>query len=122
MDKQIKLLDEQYLTTRIRELKDVRKKEVTFKITKSDRECSKTLYICFYLTSSENKNFKGCTLRMSDHFIKNCPHPQFIIEPNEDLTKKKKEHFMRTLENTVKKAHTNLFYTTLDKIPVENID
>ena len=117
MDKQIKLLDEQYITTRIRELKEVRQKKVTFNIYKSDREFSKTLYIDFYLPQVEDKKFKGWSLRMSDHLIKEVPEQtQFIVNPNEDLTKKKKQHFMRTLENTVKKAQNKLFRKTLNKI------
>lgn len=116
MDKQIKLLNKDYLSTRIRELKEIKRKELTFEIEESDRAFSKSLYVCFYTTDSSGKPFKTHTLRISDHSSPNCIHTQFIIEPNEDLTKKKKAQFMKILESCVRKGQTRFFYKEMEKI------
>lgn len=116
METQIKFLNKQYLETRIRELKQVRRKEVKFEIKESDRAFSKTLYIEFYCNAGKDKWFKQRTLRISDHLLPDCPHAQFIIEPNGFLTKKKKHQFITMLENTVKRSKERQFYIELDKI------
>lgn len=119
MDKQIKFLSKQYLETRISELKEVRRKEVKFYIKESDRAFSKTLYIEFFCSSGKDKWYKQKTIRISDHLLTDCPHIQFIIEPDNFLTKKKKQQFMKILENAVKKSKTRQFYKELDKISTQ---
>lgn len=116
METQIKLLNKQYLDTRIREIKEIRRKEVLFSIEESDRAFSKTLYIRFYTMSSNGKVFKNHTLRISDHEQKDCPHSQFIINPDACLTKKKKEQFMKALEFAIRKAQIRHFYIEMNKI------
>ena len=86
MDKQSRLLDIDYLTIRIQELKPIRRKELQFKIQNSNRIYSQSKYIIFY-----NNEYKAHTLRISDHQQPNCVHSEFIIKPTEDLTKRKKK-------------------------------
>lgn len=116
MDKQSKLLDENYLKIRIQELKGVRRKEVGFRIHASDRVGSISKYITLY--SINDGLGKAHQIRISDHII-DCNATQFIINPNDDLTKKKKEQFKRTLELTEKKVHRKTTIKMLDKISRE---
>lgn len=118
MDTQSKLLNKQYVETRIREIKEIRSREVEFKIEESDRAFSKTIYIHFFCksTNADGKWFKGATLRISDHEQQDCIFPQFIIKPSEYLTKKKKAEFMRWLELTTKRAKKKSLYMTLNKL------
>ena len=114
MDKQSRLLDIDYLTIRIQELKPIRRKELQYKIEKSNRIYSQTKYIIFY-----DKEYKAHTLRISDHQQPNCVHSEFIIKPNEDLTKKKKEQFMKALELATKKALEKTMYKGFKEITKE---
>lgn len=116
MDRQTKLLNKQYLETRLRELKEIRRKEITFDIEESDRAFSKSLYINFYIEGKDGKVYKTSTLRISDHLSSKCPHTQFIIEPNNYLEKKKKTQFMKAVELVVKKARIRFFCKEMEKI------
>ena len=116
MEKQIKLLDKQYLETRLREIKDIKAKEVTFDFENSDRPYSKTLYIQFYIKAKDGIDYKVHTLRISDHSQKGCVHTQFLIDPNDFLSKKKKALFMRTIEGCIKKGQKRFFYMEMEKI------
>ena len=116
METQTKFLNKQYLETRIMEIKEIKRKEIDFKIEESDRAFSKTLYINFYCPSGNGKWFKNHTLRISDHSFEDCPHTQFIIEPNAFLTKKKKQQFVRALETAVRKAKTRHFYKEIESV------
>ena len=119
MDKQEKFFNKQYLETRLRDIKEIRKKEIKFTIEESDRTFSKTLYVNFYTVSDGNLSFKNHTLRISDHLLKNCPHTQFIINPNDFLTKDKKQQFLRLVENSIKKAQRRHLLKDLDRITKE---
>ena len=119
MEKQSKFFEKQYLETRLRELKEVKKKEIFFDIEESDRVFSNSLYINFYTTAVGGKKFKNHTLRISDHFQVDCPHTQFIIEPNCVLIKKKKAQFIRAVETAIRKAQTKHFYKEMNKISKE---
>lgn len=105
MDKQSRLLEKDYLTIRLQELKEIRRKEIKFTFEHSNRPNSITIYVQFWTKGTE-KDFwvKNHTLRISDHVCSTSPHTQFIIEPNEDLTKKKKEQFRKVLLNCMKKT------------------
>ena len=115
MDTQAKLLDKNYLETRLRDLSVIRKKEFVFKIKESDRVLSKTLYIEFWQKDGESY-FKQYTIRVSDHFQENCPHVQFIVKPYDFLTKQKKQQFLRTIENTIKAMQRKSLYRKLNRI------
>lgn len=119
METQSKFLNKQYLETRIGEFREIKKKEVFFKIEESNRVLSKSLYVCFYIQSSNGFCFKNSTLRISDHQLAECPHTQFIIEPNNTMTKKKKAQFMGAVEMAIRKAKTRNFYKELNKISKE---
>ena len=58
METQAKLLNKDYLETRLRDLSVIRKKEFSFKIHESDRALSRTLYIEFWKKEGENYHFQ----------------------------------------------------------------
>ena len=116
MEKQIKLLNKEYLKTRLSEMREIKRKEVFFEIEESDRAFSKSLYISIWTQSYGEKKFKNSTLRISEHSISDCTHTQFIIEPESCLTKKKKQQFVRALEKAILKAKTKNLYKQLEKI------
>lgn len=115
MDRQSKLLNKQYLETRLRELPEIRHKEIGFDIQESDRAFSNSIYINLYYKDNE-KDWKCHTLRISDHLLEKCPHTQFIIEPNSELSKKIKSQFISTVKNCIRKALMRNFYKKLEKV------
>lgn len=119
MDTQSKLLNKQYLETRIRELKEIRTKELEFTIEESDRVFSKSLYINFWCKGKGVEHFKISTLRVSDHEQEICPFIQFIVYPNNTLTKKKKAELMRLLQETIRKGKTNFIKKTINMLTKE---
>lgn len=119
MDTQSKLLNKQYLETRIRELKEIKTKELEFTIEESDRAFSKSLYINFWCKGKGIEHFKISTLRVSDHEQEVCPFTQFIVYPNNTLTKKKKAELMRLLEQTIRKGKTNFVKKTINMLTKE---
>lgn len=123
MDKEIKLLNKQYLETKLRDIYEIKRRVVLIEFEDTDRAFSKSLYINFICKS--DKDWKCHTLRISDHELKGCPHTQFIIEPDEDLTKKTKKRFLKVVESCIKKALNRHFYKELEKISKEvaqNVD
>jgi len=98
MELEDKFLDENYLATRLRDFKEIRNKEITFYITKSDRAYSNSLYINFCVN-----NLKFATLRISDHIAK-TPHTSFVITQGKILSKKKREQFVKLVECVLRKA------------------
>ena len=52
----------------------------------------------------QGKWFKGKTLRLSDHLLEECVHDQLLVNPEKELTKKKKETLMRALDLTYRKS------------------
>jgi hypothetical protein len=118
MDTQSKLLNKEYLETRLRDLSVIRKKEFSFKIHESDRALSKTLYVEFWQKDGESY-FKQQTIRISDHWQDDCPHIQFSVKPYDFLTKQKKQQFLRTIENSIKAMRRKSLYRKLNKIGEE---
>ena len=118
METQAKLLNKDYLETRLRDLSVIRKKEFSFKIHESDRALSRTLYIEFWKKEGENY-YKQQTIRISDHSQNDCPHIQFIVKPYDFLAKKKKQQFLRTIENTIKASERKSLYRKLNQIGEE---
>lgn len=116
MDKQSRLLDIDYLNIRIQELKPIRRKELLYRIEKSNRIYSNTKYVIFYTTDD---GYKAHTLRISDHKQPLCVHSEFLVKPNDDLTKKKKEQFMKALDLASKKALEKTMYKGLKEISQE---
>ena len=118
METQIKFLNKKYLDIRLNEHKEIKSKEVFYVIEESDRAFSKSLYINFYCHSYNEKKFKGHTLRISDHLLNDCPHSQFIIEPEMPMTKNKKEQFVKAIKTAIRKAKSKHFYRELNNISV----
>lgn len=119
MDTQSKLLNKQYLETRIRELKEIRTKELEFTIEESDRAFSRSLYINFWCKGKGIEHFKISTLRVSDHEQEDCPFTQLIVYPNNILNKKKKAELMRLLQETIRKGKTNFVKKTINLLTKE---
>lgn len=114
MDKQSKFLDKNYLETRINGFEAIKKHELKYFIHESDRVMSKSLYIDFWAEDGD-KNYKQSTIRISDHSI-DCHYTQFIIEPYEEMTRKKKQQFVRLVESAIKKANGRSLRHKLEKL------
>ena len=116
IDKNLKLetifLSPEYLVTRLRDFKDVKRKKVKFVITKSNREDSRTLYVQFWVG-----NRKVSQLRVSDHII-NTSDTQFIVADT-ILTKKKKAQFVRLVEKCIQKAYDKHLKLTMNWVGYE---
>jgi len=119
METESKFLNKQYLETRLREFKQIKRKEIDFSIEESDRAFSRSIYINFYLKSYNGFWYKDHTLRISDHIQKDCPYSQFIVDPNMTLTKKKKSQFVKAIETALIKAKTKSFHKKLAKVEKE---
>lgn len=108
MDKQLKLFNKEYVESQVRQVKEVRHKQLKFKITESDRAFSKSIYVNFYWQSIDKVWLKGCALRISDHIIDKDLHKTFLIKPENFLDIKTKMKFARALEltasDTIKKS------------------
>lgn len=125
METETKFLDQNYVETRVRELKEVRTRKVAYKIEKSNRENSNSLYVRFYVIrmfKGEEKFYGVSGLRISDHLLTNYPetHKQFIIDPTMPLTKGRKAIFMRTLDRAVKVSLKGSFLGELNKLSKNN--
>lgn len=117
MDMQSKLLDQNYLKTRLEELKEIKKGDVKYNIYESDRLFSKTIYIDFYI-QGKDKWYKQYSIRISDHEIK-CLQEQFIIDRNLTLTKGVKDKFMQLVKKTINRSKNRCFYIEMDKVSNE---
>lgn len=108
MDNQIKLFNKAYVESQVRQIKQIRLKQLKFEISESDRAFSKTLYVTFYWNGLNGKWLKGCSLRISDHLLPNEVHKTFLVEPDGFLSKKVKAKFTKALElvanDTTKKS------------------
>lgn len=108
MDTQMKLFDEAYVESQVRQVKEVRQKKIDFGIYKSDRSFSRTIYVNFICNAVDGTLLKGCTLRISDHLLPHETHRTFLVKPDNFLDKKTKEKFRKALEltasDTIKKT------------------
>ena len=102
-------LDSLYLETRLRDFKEIRKKQIQFRIVRSHNTYSKSKYVEFYIGK-----YKQATLRVSDHIV-DTPHTQFIVN-YEILTKKKKAEFVRLVNKCFVKAKQNSLRHTIKKV------
>lgn len=125
METELKFLDENYIETRVREIKEVRTKQVAYKIEHSNNQDSSSIYIRFYIINKkgdEEKYFGGTTVRISDHVLSaerlnaNSSYKQFIVKPEMVLCKKRKAMFMKVLENAVKLTFRTSFNIHLSHI------
>ena len=122
METQAKLLDENYISTRLYEIKEIKTKRVFFTIHKSDRENSNSVYVSFYTKGEGDKLFKESELRISDHPLKGVAPTettQFIIDTTQVLNSKKKALFMKTAEKTIKRGLNRAFRVKLNNLSKE---
>lgn len=124
MEYQSKFFNKQYLETRLREVKEIKRKEIFFEIEESDRTFSRSLYVNFYLLGKQDRPFKGHTLRISDHLLEEtkCPHSQFVVDPNAFMSKSKKEQFMKSVRVSIAKAKTKHLYRELNKLSAVELE
>lgn len=116
METQSKFLDKRYLETRLNEITEIKRGEMRYEIENSDRADSKSLYIMFFLLNGNSHWQKYATLRISDHEQKNCIFPQFIVAPNDIMTKKKKQKFIGAIKKSVARAKIKFRVKALDKM------
>lgn len=119
METQSKFLNKQYLETRLWGIREIKRKEIKFEIEESDRAFSRTLYVNFFCLGLDNKWFKNHTLRISDHSLADSLHTQFIVKPNEYMTKKKKQQFITAIELAIRKAKSRNFRLEMRNISRE---
>ena len=122
METETKFLDVNYVETRIREFKDIRSKQVSYKIERSNRENSNSIYVRFYLTrinKGEERFFAGSGVRISDHYLSDYPHKQFIVDTTMPLTKGRKAIFIKTLEKALKTTFKTSFMVKLNNLSSE---
>lgn len=132
METELKLLDKNYIETRIGEFKEIRSKQVAYKIEDSNRENSASVYVRFYIVNKKGDGesyFGGTTVRISDHPLSaerlntNSSYKQFIVKPNMVLCKKRKAMFVKVLENAIKETFKTSFRLTLKNLSVgENVN
>ena len=118
MDKQDKFFDKNYLATRLRAFPAIKNKSVWFKIGDSNRTFSKTIYV--YLFTSEDLRSEYA-IRISDHPHEQAGQIQFLINPDDFLTKRKKQEFIRIVEHAIKRAKQNTTKYYLKKMS-KNVD
>lgn len=119
METEAKFLDVNYVETRIREFKDIRSRQVAFKVERSNRENSNSIYVRFYLTrinKGEERFFAGSGVRISDHYLNDYPHKQFIVDTSMPLTKGRKAIFIKTLEKALKLTIKTSFMVNLNNL------
>ena len=99
MEFEEKFLDPEYLSTRVRDFKEIKRGDLEFKVVRScNYPESASLYIKFM-----RGNWIISELRVSDHSVK-TEQTQFIVARGSILTKKKKEQFVRLVEKCIKVA------------------
>ena len=113
MDKQSKFFDKNYLTTRLRDFAAIKNKSVWFEIGDSNRSYSKTIYVYLYTATELRAEH---TIRISDHPHEQAGQTQFLINPDEFLTKKKKQEFIQIVEHAIKRAKQNTTRYYLKKV------
>lgn len=101
MDKQEKLLDIEYIENRLKEFSQIKTNRLNYTIRKSNREESKSIYISFWFVMLGNKISRQNQLRISDHQTRNLNLLDFVVNPDEILTKNKKKQFMNFLEKGI---------------------
>lgn len=121
MEQKNKFLDPFYVETRVKEIKEIRNNQYSYKISRSNRENSKSLYVRFYrvfIYNGEKKFFGDTTLRISDHLLPKSRYPksQFLVDVEKILCKSRKAQFKKALEQTVKKAKRHDFMHDLSKL------
>lgn len=114
MDYEEKFLDPEYLSTRVRDFKEIKRGDLEFKVIRScNYPESASLYIKFM-----KGNWIITELRVSDHSIKTT-QTQFIVAIGGILTKKKKEQFVRLVEKCIKVAKKKILAQAMHRVGEE---
>ena len=114
MEYEEKFLDPEYLSTRVRDFKEIKRGDLEFKVIRScNYPESASLYIKFM-----RGNWIISELRVSDHSVK-TEQTQFIVERGAILSKKKKEQFVRLVEKCIKVAKKKIFAQAMHRVGEE---
>lgn len=100
IETEMKFLDKDYIEAKLKEIPKIENHRVSYHIKESDRSYSKTIYINFYI-KIKGVWLKEHTLRISDHLVPRTHYPTFLIKPSKQLTPKRKQQFVKVLENAV---------------------
>ena len=121
-EKEIDFLNENFLWEILNSVLEIQRRVIVCEIQKSDRVFSKTLYINFFIPqfyinpTNHIKKIKRFTLRISDHKLTKCQHPQFVIKPEAKLTKDRKNQLKNAIHGAIKKAMQKDYYKKLKNI------
>lgn len=100
METEMIFLNVDYIENRLKEFKKIRSQEISYKIQKSVKKNSNTIYVNFYIKSPNDNWAKTFTVRISDHYVKTI-HPTFLVKRNAKVTPKRKQSFMDTLQRAI---------------------
>lgn len=100
METEMIFLNVDYIENRLQEFKKIKTQEISYKIQKSVKKNSNTIYVNFYIMSPNNNWSKTFTVRISDHYVKTI-HPTFLVKRNAKVTPKRKQSFMDTLQRAI---------------------
>lgn len=108
-------LKKEYIIEILNQFKEIRDGSTRYRIAKSDRPNSVSIYIEFYCCG-KNKWFKEYILRISDHKSLRFPNSQFLINLKKPLKKVRKILFSKTIANCIYKAHSKHLNKTLNNL------
>lgn len=100
METEAIFLNVEYIENRLQEFKKIRSQEIVYKIEKSVRKNSNSLYIWFYIKDVHDCWNKTFCVRISDHYVKTI-HPTFLVRKNQKVTPKRKQSFIDTLSRAI---------------------
>ena len=122
METESRFLDENYIRVRLDELKEIRNREYSYTISRSNRENSKSIYVRFdrkYIYNGEEHFFGGSQVRISDHPIQSENNPslvQFIVDEKTPLSKGRKAQFMNAFKEGLRRTKRRNFLRDLSKL------
>lgn len=100
METEMIFLNVEYIENRLQEFKKIRSQEISYKIQKSVKKNSNTVYVNFYIKNPNDNWAKTFTVRISDHYVKTI-HPTFLVKKNVKVISKRKQAFMDTLQRAI---------------------
>ncbi len=105
METEARFLDINYLNERLSQLNSIKTNRFYYKISKSDRKNSNSIYVRLCRKTHDGFEIAGKTLRISDHKSPtkhNCL--EFLIKPDREITKGRKNAFSEMLRALEKRS------------------
>lgn len=100
METEMIFLNVEYIENKLKEFKKIKSQEIVYKIVKSVRKNSNTLYVWFYIKDAHDYWKRTFAVRVSDHYVKTI-HPTFLVKKNAKVTPKRKQSFLDTLQRAI---------------------